>query len=143
MLFPRATIPLKPYAIPTFSFQLPPVRFSIANLRPKKMRSKKAMKGTFKSKSGGSLRGTSVTSGDYGLMAMDSARITDKHIDIARSAAKKAIKSEKNSMFYLKCFPDIPVTSKPAETRMGKGKGAVDFFATWISAGRIMFEVGG
>ena len=133
MLLPRITS----LFVPKFSF----VRTAVSNFRPKKLAHKKAFKGTFKSRPL-SLRGTTVYFGDYGLQVMEGGRLSDKQLDVCRTAIKRTIKSEKESKFTLKVFPSRPVTRKPAETRMGKGKGAVDYFASWVSRGRVVFEVG-
>ncbi|KAI9012952.1 ribosomal protein L10e/L16, partial [Gaertneriomyces semiglobifer] len=111
--------------------------------RPRRLKYKKAQKGFFPSRSGGSLRGTTVYHGDYGLQVTEGGRLSDKQLDVARTAVRRTIKIEKGARFFLRCFPDRPVTSKGAETRMGKGKGAVDYFATWVAAGRVVIEVKG
>jgi large subunit ribosomal protein L16 len=64
-------------------------------------------------------------------------------IDVARSGIRRQLKNEKGASMILRCFPDRPVTRQAAETRMGKGKGSVDYFATWVAAGRVVFEVKG
>ena len=117
------------------------VRTAVSNFRPKKLKYKKAFKGTFKNPPE-SIRGTFVTLGDYGLQVLEGGRLSDKQLDVARAGIRKAIKVEKESKFILKVFPSRPVSRKPAETRMGKGKGAVDYFASWVPKGRIVFEVG-
>lgn len=94
-------------------------------------------------RTGGSLRGTTVYYGDYGLQALEGGRLSDKQLDNARTGIRRIIKQEKGSRFFLRCFPDRPVTSKGAETRMGKGKGAVEYFATFVAAGRVVIEVKG
>ena len=116
------------------------VRNAVSNFRPKKLRHKKAFKGTFKPKPL-SLRGTTVYFGDYGLQVLEGGRLSDKQLDVCRTAIKRQIKIEKEAKFILKVFPSRPVTRKPAETRMGKGKGAVDYFASWVPKGRVVFEV--
>ncbi|KAJ3023711.1 mitochondrial ribosomal large subunit component [Thoreauomyces humboldtii] len=118
-------------------------RHAVANFRPRRTKYKKAQKGFYPSRSGGSIRGTTVYYGDYGLQALEGGRLSDKQLDSARTAIRRVIKPEKGSRFFLKCFPDRPVTSKGAETRMGKGKGAVDYFATWVAEGKVLIEVKG
>ncbi|KAJ3122571.1 hypothetical protein HK098_002750 [Nowakowskiella sp. JEL0407] len=118
-------------------------RTFIQNLRPKKMKRKKAFRGYYKTRLGGSLRGTTVRYGDFGLQALEGGRLSDKQLDNARTALRRVIKSEKGAKFYLRVFTDRPVTAKGAEARMGKGKGAVEYFATWVSGKRVLFEVKG
>jgi ribosomal protein L16 len=105
------------------------------------MKYKKAQKGFFKVKSGGSLRGTTLFLGNYGLRVTEGGRLKDKQIDAARTVMRRVLKEEKGSKFYIRAFPDRPVTAKAAETRMGKGKGSVDYFALWVSKGKMVFEV--
>ncbi|KAJ3353647.1 hypothetical protein HDU83_006556 [Entophlyctis luteolus] len=114
---------------------------SYVGLRPRRMAHKKMQKGFFKEHSGGSLRGTSLLFGNYGLRVIEGGRLQDKQIDAARTVMRRVVKEEKGANFHLKCFTDRPVTCKPAEVRMGKGKGAVEFFATWVPKGRIIFEI--
>ncbi|KAJ3117808.1 hypothetical protein HK100_000741 [Physocladia obscura] len=110
-------------------------------LRPRRMAHKKMLKGFFKTHSGGSLRGTSLLFGNFGLRVVEGGRLEDKQIDAARTVMRRVVKEEKGANFHLKCFTDRPVTSKPAEVRMGKGKGPVEFFATWVPKGRVIFEI--
>jgi large subunit ribosomal protein L16 len=115
---------------------------SIANFRPKKTRHKKVFKGTLKIRES-SLRGTRVYHGDYGLQLTKGGRLKDKQLDTARGMIRRAIKGDKGSKFFLRLFPHRPVTCKGSETRMGKGKGTVESFATWARAGDLVFEVKG
>ncbi|KAI9205090.1 ribosomal protein L10e/L16, partial [Polychytrium aggregatum] len=112
-------------------------------LRPRRTKYRKAHKGYFKTKSGGSLRGTRVYYGEYGLQAAEGGRIRDKQLDNVKACVRLVMKSEKGAKLILRAFPDRPVTAKGAETRMGKGKGTVDYYATWVSEGRILFEIRG
>ncbi|KAJ3294711.1 hypothetical protein HDU79_010557 [Rhizoclosmatium sp. JEL0117] len=105
------------------------------------MAHKKMQKGFFKTHSGGSLRGTSLLFGNFGLRVIEGGRLQDKQIDAARTVMRRVVKEEKGAQFHLKCFTDRPVTSKPAEVRMGKGKGSVEFFASWVPKGRVILEV--
>ncbi|KAJ3026538.1 UNVERIFIED_CONTAM: hypothetical protein HDU68_005493 [Siphonaria sp. JEL0065] len=98
-------------------------------------------KGFFKEHSGGSLRGTSLLFGNFGLRVVEGGRLQDKQIDAARTVMRRVVKEEKGAQFHLKCMTDRPVTSKPAEVRMGKGKGAVEFFVSWVPKGRVVLEV--
>ncbi|KAJ3240537.1 hypothetical protein HDU81_003420 [Chytriomyces hyalinus] len=110
-------------------------------LRPRRMAHKKMQKGFFKTHSGGSLRGTSLLFGNFGLRVTEGGRLQDKQIDAARTVMRRVVKEEKGANFHLKVMTDRPVTSKPAEVRMGKGKGAVEFFASWVPKGRVILEV--
>jgi ribosomal protein L16 len=116
---------------------------AIANFRPKKLAHKKSMKGFYRSRAGGSLRGTTVYHGDYALQVTEGGRLFDRQLDTARNMVRRIIKQDKGSKFILSQFPHRPVTSKGAETRMGKGKGVVEHFATWMRTGSIVFEVKG
>jgi large subunit ribosomal protein L16 len=113
---------------------------NVANFRPKKMKYKKSFQGFFHERME-SLRGSACIRGDYGLQTLEGGRLSDTQIDVCRQLIKKQIKNEKLSLFYLTCFPDRPVTSQPLETRMGKGKGSVEYFATWVRPGRVLFEI--
>ncbi|KAH6573093.1 hypothetical protein BASA62_003127 [Batrachochytrium salamandrivorans] len=118
-------------------------RFAVTNLRPKKTKYRKAFKGFFKTRSGGSIRGTTVRMGEYGLQLFEGGRLKDKQLDTVRTMVRRVLKPEKGAKVILRCFPHIPVTAKGAETRMGKGKGMVDYFATWVSEGVIVLEIVG
>jgi large subunit ribosomal protein L16 len=107
-------------------------------LVPKKQKFRKAHKGRVSSVV---KRGSSLSFGDYGLKALDLDRINSKQIEAARRAANKEMKRE--GKLWIRIFPDIPVSKKPAEVRMGKGKGAVEFYISRISPGRVIFEVAG
>lgn len=118
-------------------------RFAVANYRPKQMLYKKKQKGFFPVHSGGSLRATTVYRGEYGLQVIDGGRLKDKQLDTARTAVKRILKVEKTALLHMRCHPDRPVTAKGNGARMGKGKGAVDYFATWMAQGRIVMEISG
>ncbi|KND01065.1 ribosomal protein L16 [Spizellomyces punctatus DAOM BR117] len=137
---------LKPYhpqaPTPISSFLIP-IRHAVANFRPRRLKYKKSHKGFYPTHTGGSLRGTTVYYGEYGLQALEGGRLSDVQLDSARTGMRRVLKGEKGGKFFLRCFPDRPVTSKGAETRMGKGKGAVDYFATWVAEGRVVLEVKG
>ena len=107
-------------------------------LMPKRAKYRKQMRGRMK---GLASRGIEVQFGDYGLQALEPAWITSRQIEAARRAIVHHLK--RRGKVYIRIFPDKPVTQKAAETRMGKGKGAVEFWAAVIRPGRIMFEVGG
>jgi large subunit ribosomal protein L16 len=107
-------------------------------LVPKKQKFRKAHKGRVSSVV---KRGSMLSFGDYGLKALDLERINSKQIESARRAATKAMKRE--GKLWIRIFPDIPVSKKPAEVRMGKGKGGVEFYVSRVSPGRVIFEIAG
>ena len=107
-------------------------------LAPKKQKFRKAHKGRVSSKS---KAGTMLAFGSYGLKSLDGLRITARQIEAARRAAVRCMKRQ--GKLWIKIFPDLPVSKKPAEVRMGKGKGSPEFFAVRVSPGRILFEVDG
>jgi large subunit ribosomal protein L16 len=86
-------------------------------------------------------RGSAVTFGDFGLQALEPGWVSARQIEAARRAIVHALK--RRGKIWIRVFPDKPVTQKPAETRMGKGKGNVEFWVAVVKPGRIMFEVGG
>ena len=90
---------------------------------------------------GDSKRGTTIAFGSYGLKALDSHWLTDRLIEAARQALTREMKREGN--VWIRIFPDKPITKKPAEVRMGKGKGNLEFWAAVVQPGRILFEVDG
>ena len=90
---------------------------------------------------GESKRGTTLSFGSYGLKALDNHWITDRQIEAARQALTRHMKREGN--VWIRIFPDKPITNKPAEVRMGKGKGNLEFWAAVVQPGRIIFEVDG
>ncbi|MCB0795364.1 MAG: 50S ribosomal protein L16 [Flavobacteriales bacterium] len=107
-------------------------------LQPKRSRRRNMHKGRMK---GMAQRGHRVTMGTFGLKAMESVWLTSRQIEAARVALTRHMKRE--GQVWIKVFPDKPVTSKPAEVRMGKGKGALDHWVAVTHAGRIIFEVDG
>ena len=107
-------------------------------LAPKKQKYRKAHKGRVSSKS---KAGTMLAFGSYGLKSLDGLRVTARQIEAARRAAVRCMKRQ--GRLWIKIFPDLPVSKKPAEVRMGKGKGSTEFFAVRVSPGRIMFEIEG
>jgi large subunit ribosomal protein L16 len=88
-----------------------------------------------------SQRGHELSNGMFGIKSMDSAFITSRQIEAARIAATRFMKRE--GQLWIKIFPDKPITKKPLEVRMGKGKGAVEYWVAVVKPGKIMFEVGG
>jgi large subunit ribosomal protein L16 len=107
-------------------------------LQPKKTKFRKQQKGRMKGVSG---RGHRLSNGTFGLKSLDSAFITSRQIEAARISATRYMKRE--GSLWIKIFPDKPITKKPLEVRMGKGKGAVEYYAAIVKPGRIMFEIGG
>ena len=107
-------------------------------LQPKKTKFRKAFKGRIHGLAKG---GTDLNFGSYGLKAMEPERITARQIEAARRAISRAIKRQ--GRLWIRVFPDVPVSSKPAEVRMGKGKGSPEFWCVRIKPGRIMFELDG
>ncbi|KAF9145434.1 mitochondrial ribosomal large subunit component [Mortierella sp. GBA39] len=113
------------------------------SLQPKRMKYRKKHKGKIPIPIGGSTKGTYVEFGDYGLRIKEGARLTAKQIQAAHTTIRRKIKAVKGSQIWTRVFPDIPVTSKGGESRMGKGKGSVDYYATRVGLNRIIFEIGG
>ncbi|MEZ4853527.1 50S ribosomal protein L16 [Flavobacterium sp.] len=107
-------------------------------LQPKRTKYRKVQKGKMK---GNSQRGHELSNGMFGIKSLDSSFITSRQIEAARIAATRFMKRE--GQLWIKIFPDKPITKKPLEVRMGKGKGAVEYWAAVVKPGRIMFEVGG
>ena len=107
-------------------------------LLPKRVKYRKVHRGRMK---GRATRGNTVTYGEYGLMALESAWITSNQIEAARIAMTRYIK--RGGQVWIKIFPHKPVTEKPAETRMGSGKGSPEYWVAVVKPGRIMFEIGG
>jgi len=107
-------------------------------LQPKRLKYRKQQKGRNK---GMAHRGSTIAFGTYGLKSMDSARLTSRQIEAARVAMTRHMKRE--GTVWIRIFPDKPITSKPAEVRMGKGKGALDHYVAVIKPGTILFEMDG
>jgi large subunit ribosomal protein L16 len=107
-------------------------------LMPKRVKYRKQQRGRMFGKA---YRGSNVTFGEFGLQALEPAWITNRQIEAARVAITRSIK--RGGKMWIRIFPDKPVTKKPAETRMGKGKGAPEFWVASIRPGRIMFELEG
>ncbi|CAD6888455.1 unnamed protein product [Tilletia caries] len=99
------------------------------NLAPRRVKYRKAHKGRIPVKTGGSTKGTTVQQGTYGIRVLEPARLTAKQLQSAETALKRRLKVIKGAQVYLRVFPDIPVCVKGNETRMGKGKGAFEFWA--------------
>ena len=107
-------------------------------LMPKRVKYRKQQRGRMNGKA---YRGSAVTFGEYGLISLDPAWVTNRQIEAARVAITRSIK--RGGKMWIRVFPDKPVTKKPAETRMGKGKGAPEFWVAVVKPGRVMFELEG
>jgi large subunit ribosomal protein L16 len=107
-------------------------------LSPKKIKFRKMMKGR---RTGLAYRGSEINFGDYGLMATQDGWITSRQIEAARIALTRQMKRQ--GKVWIRIFPDKPITKKPAETRMGKGKGSPEYWVAVVKPGRIMFEIQG
>ncbi len=107
-------------------------------LQPKKAKHRKAHKGRMK---GNAQRGTSVAFGSFGLKALEAVWMTNRQIEAARQAMTRHMKREGN--VWIRIFPDKPITRKPAEVRMGKGKGSLEYWAAVVKPGHIIFEAEG
>ena len=107
-------------------------------LMPKRVKHRKQFRGSMRGKA---LRGNKITYGEYGLVATEPCWIKSNQIEAARVAMTRSIK--RGGKVWIKIFPDKPVTKTPAETRMGKGKGAVEYWVAVVKPGRVMFEIGG
>ena len=107
-------------------------------LMPKRVKYRRVQRGRMKGKA---LRGNTLSNGDYGLVALEPAWITANQIEAARIAMTRYIK--RGGKVWIKIFPDKPITEKPAETRMGSGKGSPEYWVAVVKPGRVMFEIGG
>lgn len=107
-------------------------------LVPKRVKFRRPHRGTMKGKA---TRGNTVAYGEYGLQALEASWITNRQIEAARIALTRYIK--RGGQVWIKIFPDKPVTAKPAETRMGSGKGSPEYWVAVVKPGRIMFEIAG
>ena len=107
-------------------------------LMPKRVKRRRVHRGRMKGKA---MRGNTITYGEFGLVAMEPAWVTSNQIEAARVAMTRFIK--RNGQVWVKIFPDKPVTEKPAETRMGPGKGSPEYWVAVVKPGRIMFEIAG
>ncbi|MEE1015991.1 MAG: 50S ribosomal protein L16, partial [Lachnospiraceae bacterium] len=107
-------------------------------LMPKRVKRRKQFRGTMRGKA---LRGNTITNGEYGIVAMEPCWIRSNQIEAARVAMTRHIK--RGGKVWIKIFPDKPVTTKPAETRMGSGKGTLEYWVAVVKPGRVMFEISG
>ena len=107
-------------------------------LLPKRVKRRKVQRGRLK---GAAHKGNMVTYGDFGLVALEPSWITSRQIEAARIAMTRYIK--RGGQVWIKIFPDKPITQKPAETRMGSGKGSPEYWVAVVKPGRVMFEIKG
>ena len=107
-------------------------------LMPKRVKRRKQFRGSMRGKA---LRGNKITNGEYGIVAMEPCWIRSNQIEAARIAMTRYIK--RGGKVWIKIFPDKPVTTKPAETRMGSGKGTLEYWVAVVKPGRVMFEIAG
>ena len=107
-------------------------------LMPKRVKYRRVHRGRL---TGTATRGNTVSHGDFGLQATEPAWITSNQIEAARIAMTRCIK--RGGQVWIKIFPDKPITEKPAETRMGSGKGSPEYWVAVVKPGRVMFEIGG
>ena len=107
-------------------------------LMPKRVKRRKQFRGTM---TGKALRGNKITNGEYGIVALEPCWIKSNQIEAARIAMTRYI--NRGGKVWIKIFPDKPVTNKPAETRMGSGKGTLEYWVAVVKPGRVMFEISG
>ena len=107
-------------------------------LMPKRVKRRKQFRGSMRGKA---LRGNKITNGEFGIVATEPAWIRSNQIEAARIAMTRYIK--RGGKVWIKIFPDKPITEKPAETRMGSGKGSPEYWVAVVKPGRVMFEIGG
>ena len=107
-------------------------------LMPKRVKHRKQFRGSMRGKAS---RGNKITYGEYGIVAMEPCWIRSNQIEAARGAMTRYVK--RGGKVWIKIFPDKPVTHKPLETRMGKGKGALEYWVAVVKPGRVMFEIAG
>ena len=107
-------------------------------LMPKRVKFRRVQRGRLKGKA---MRGNTISNGEYGLVALEPAWITSNQIEAARIAMTRYIR--RGGQVWIKIFPDKPITEKPAETRMGSGKGSPEYWVAVVKPGRIMFEMSG
>ena len=107
-------------------------------LMPKRVKRRRVFRGRMKGKA---MRGNTVTYGEWGLAALDPAWVTSNQIEAARIAMTRSVK--RGGQVWIKIFPDKPVTEKPAETRMGSGKGSPEYWVAVVKPGRVLFEIKG
>ncbi|KAI9141367.1 ribosomal protein L10e/L16 [Paraphysoderma sedebokerense] len=120
-----------------------PVRFAGEIVAPRKLKWRKHFKGRIPIPIGGSKAGTKLEYGEYGIRTREGSRLSAQQLEAARRVIRRKLRAAKGSEMWLRVFPDIPVSSKGNETRMGKGKGTLDHYACRVPMGRVVFEIGG
>lgn len=118
------------------------VRYA-SNFSPRRTKYRKSQKGKIPLPTGGSTKGTTVEFGDYGLRIKEGARLTGRQLTSVFTTLRRKLKTVKGSQMWMRVFPDIPVTTKGNEVRMGKGKGSFEYWACRVPLNRIIFEVSG
>ncbi|KAJ2832551.1 39S ribosomal protein L16, mitochondrial [Coemansia sp. 'formosensis'] len=139
-LLPAAKPITSTFAMPKFSAQQ---TRGLQNLQPRRRKYKKAQKGRVPVRTGGSTKGNYMAFGDYGLRVKLGLRLSAKTISAIHVMLKRKLKAIKGLRIWLRVFPDIPVSTKGTEIRMGKGKGAFDYWACRVPKDKIIFEVRG
>ncbi|PVU89494.1 hypothetical protein BB559_005080 [Furculomyces boomerangus] len=119
------------------------LKHNFQTLQPRSRKYKKAQTGTVPVRTGGSTKGNYLAFGNYGLRVKLGCRLRAKILTSIYASVRRKIKSAKDSKIYLRVFPDIPVSSKGSEARMGKGKGSFDYYAARVPKDKILFEIGG
>ncbi|KAF9009477.1 ribosomal protein L10e/L16 [Cyathus striatus] len=140
----RSLFPVAPHHAPVLPSPLTLFSRNRGQLAPNKVKYAKRHKGRIPIPTGGSTKGTTLAFGDWGIRIVgNGARLSAKQLTTAQEVLKKKLKVFKGAKIYLRIFPDIPVCVKGNETRMGKGKGTFEFWATRVPTGRVIFEIGG
>ncbi|KAI8376057.1 ribosomal protein L16p/L10e-domain-containing protein [Radiomyces spectabilis] len=129
-------------ALPRAALPVTTVRYA-SNFSPRRTKYRKSQKGKIPLPTGGSTKGTTVEFGDFGLRIKEGARLTARQLTAVHNTVRRKIKPVKGSQMWMRVFPDIPVTSKGNEVRMGKGKGTFDYWACRVPLNRIIFEISG
>ncbi|WFD40826.1 39S ribosomal protein L16, mitochondrial [Malassezia japonica] len=114
-----------------------------SNLGPRRTKYRKAHKGRVSFPTGGSVKGTTISQGIYGIRTLEPCRLSATQLTAAETALKRKLKVVRGSQVFMRVFPDVPVCVKGNETRMGKGKGSFEFWACRVPVGRVLFEIGG
>ncbi|KAJ9079153.1 39S ribosomal protein L16, mitochondrial [Entomophthora muscae] len=116
---------------------------SASNLAPRKRKHRKAQKGRVPVRTGGSQKGNFVAFGDYGLRVKEGVRLSADVLTACQNVIRRKVKAAKGTKIWMRVFPDIPVSAKGNESRMGKGKGAFEYWACRVPKDKIIFEIGG
>lgn len=130
------------FTSPLLQASLNSVRFA-SNLAPRKRKHRKAQKGRVPVRTGGSQKGNFVAFGDYGLRVKEGVRLSADVLTACQNVIRRKVKAAKGTKIWMRVFPDIPVSAKGNESRMGKGKGAFEYWACRVPKDKILFEIGG